>query len=263
MKISLFYYSGAGNTKFIAKKISSNLKKLKHEVSLIKISSSSIINIQVSDMYIIGFPIYDLTSPQLVDDLIYNIEDSNKPISFFCTKAFASANSIKEVSELSSKKNLYTVAQMELYMPATDALIFFAKKDSFSEKIIKFFYSRNIDKKIDKFTSKIFKNKTNKIQQKWYVYLSFLIPQKTKDDFHAQYTKYIPQFYSQTDICIECMKCVKECPRDNIRFDEQIKFELNCDMCLHCVHHCPTQSIQIGDFTQNNVRYKKVDLNQN
>ena len=37
-------------------------------------------------------------------------------------------------------------------------------------------------------------------------------------------------------------------------------FDLYCDMCLHCVHHCPTQSIQIGDFTKEHVRYKKVDL---
>jgi len=29
---------------------------------------------------------------------------------------------------------------------------------------------------------------------------------------------------------------------------------------LHCVHHCPTQSIQIGEFTKDTVRYKKVDI---
>lgn len=260
MKISLFYYSGAGNTKYIAKKISLKLQKFNHEVQLLKITATSILDVKTSDMYIIGFPIYDLTSPQLVKDLIANIKDTNKAISFFCTKAFASADSIKEVSELSAKKSLYTVAQLELFMPATDALIFFAKADSVTEKIIKFFYSRNIDKRVDIFISQILNDKINSVKQKWYVYLAFLIPKKTKDDFHAQYTKYIPMFYSQTDICIECMKCVKECPRDNIRFDEYIRFDLNCDMCLHCVHHCPTESIQIGDFTEGNARYKKVDL---
>jgi ferredoxin/flavodoxin len=259
MQISLYYYSGAGNTKFIAKKIRNNLKKLNYKINFIKINNSSIIDIKSIDMYIIGFPIYDLTSPQLVKDLIKNIKDKNKPISFFCTKAFTSGESIKELNQLAFKKNLITTSIMELYMPGTDALVFFAKPNSLTEKIIKFFHSRNIDKKVTIFISNILKNKTIKIKQKWYTYLSFLISKKTKDNFHAQYTKYIPQFYSQTDICIECMKCVNECPRDNIRFDEYIKFDLNCDMCLHCVHHCPTQSIQIGDLTQGNVRYK--DLN--
>jgi ferredoxin len=260
MKISLYYYSGAGNTKFIAKKINQKFKKLNHEINFIKITNSSIININSCDMYIIGFPIYDLSSPQLVKDLINNIKNKNKAISFFCTKAFASGESIKELNQLAIKKDLNTISTMELYMPGTDALVFFAKANSLTEKIIKFFHSRNIDKKVDKFISNILKNKTITIKQKWYTYLSFLIPQKTKDSFHAQYTKYIPKFYSEPDICIECMKCVKECPRDNIKFDEYIKFDSNCDMCLHCVHHCPTQSIQIGNFTQGNVRYKKVDL---
>jgi ferredoxin/menaquinone-dependent protoporphyrinogen IX oxidase len=261
MQVSLYYYSGAGNTKFIAKKISENLKDLDYKVSLMKITNNSIINLKKSDMYIVGFPVYDLTSPQLVKDLIINLEDKNKPISFFCTKAFASAEAIKELSELSNKQNLQVISTMELYMPATDALVLFAKQNSWIEKILKFFHSRNIDKKINEFVSKLLKSKPIYIKQKWYTHLSFLIPQKIKNDFHAQYTKYIPQFYSQTDICIECMKCVKECPRDNIRFDEYIKFDLNCDMCLHCVHHCPTQSIQIGSLTQGNTRYNSINLN--
>ena len=260
MNISLYYYSGAGNTKFIAKKISSKLKKMNYKVNFVKITEKSIVNIKSADIYIIGFPVYDLTSPQLVKDLISNLNDRDKSISFFCTKAFASADSIKELSELAEKQNLQTVATMELYMPGTDALVFFAKENSLSEKIIKFFHSRNIDKKVNQFISKIFKNKVVNTPQKWYIYLSFLIPQKTKDNFHAQYSKFVPEFYSQTDICIECMKCVNGCPRDNIRFDEYIKFDLNCDMCLHCIHHCPTQSIQIGDYTQGNVRYKKINL---
>ena len=260
MTISLFYYSGAGNTKFIAKKISTHLKKLNHIINFVKITNNSIVDIKSSDLYIVGFPVYDITSPQLVKDFINNIKERNKPIAFFCTKAFASGESIKELYEIANKKNLQTVAKMEFYMPGTDALVFFAQPNTWSEKILKFFHSRNIDKKVEVFISKTVQDNELHIKKKWYTYLSFLIPQKAKDKFHAQYTNYIPEFYSQTDICIECMKCVKECPRDNIRFDEYIKFDLNCDMCLHCVHHCPTQSIQIGNFTQGNVRYKKVDL---
>ena len=222
MLISIYYYSGAGNTKFIAKKISKKLKDLNYEINFVKITTTSICNIKNSDLYIIGFPIYDLTSPQLVKDLILNIKEKNKPISFFCTKAFASGESIKELYELSNKQELKTISTMELYMPATDALVFFAKPNSWSEKVLKFFHSRNIDRKVDKFILQLLESKRCIIRKKWYTYFSFLIPQKTKDNFHAQYTKYVPEFYSQTDICIECMKCVNECPRDNIRFDEYI-----------------------------------------
>ena len=136
----------------------------------------------------------------------------------------------------------------------------FSKKGSLTEKLLKSFHSRNIDNKVNYFVQNILKCKEIVVPKKWYVYLSFLISQNLKDKFHSQYTKYVPQFYSQTDICIECMKCVKGCPRENIIFDERIKFGLDCDMCLHCVHHCPTDSIQIGNMTQGNVRYTKVTI---
>ena len=258
MKISLFYYSGAGNTKFIAKKISTVLKSNSCSVSMTRVMKNSVVDIEEeSDLYIVGFPIYDLTTPSLVKDLLETLKKKNKPIAFFCTKAFASADSIKELSDI---QGFQTVGVMELYMPATDALLIFAKKDSSTEKIVKYFHSRNIDKKVSHFVKTLLKHQEVKVAKKWYVNLSFLIPQNFKDKFHAQYSKYVPDFYSQPDICIECMKCVKECPRENIIFDENIKFGLDCDMCLHCVHHCPTDSIQIGSLTQGNVRYTKVQL---
>jgi len=261
LDISLYYYSGAGNTKFIAKKIRKGLNKHGHQVHFVKITDQTVTEVKRGDAYIVGFPIYDLTSPQLVKDLITNLHDQHKPISFFCTKAFASADAMKELYELSTRQHLSTISTMEVYMPGTDALVLFAAPNSVTEKVLKFFHSRNIDKKVDRFIMKVSQNKPQRvIRQKWYTYLSFLIPQKTKEAFHAQYTQYIPEFYSQTDLCIECMKCVNECPRDNIRFDDYIQFDLNCDMCLHCVHHCPVESIQIGDFTQGHVRYRKVDI---
>jgi len=116
LKIAIYYYSGAGNTKFIVNKINRQLKELQHETNLVKITNNSILNVKNYDTYIVGFPIYDLTSPQLVKDLLANIKDRNRPISFFCTKAFASGESIKELSELSNKHNLQTIATMELYM---------------------------------------------------------------------------------------------------------------------------------------------------
>ena len=56
------------------------------------------------------------------------------------------------------------------------------------------------------------------------------------------------------------MLCVKSCPRENIRFEDGIKFGLNCDMCLRCLHHCPVDSIQLGKFTKGTVRYNKVEV---
>lgn len=70
------------------------------------------------------------------------------------------------------------------------------------------------------------------ISQKRNACLSFLIPRKVKESFHAQYAKYIPNFYCLDEVCTQCMLCVKNCPRESISFVDGIKFGSICDMCL-------------------------------
>jgi len=261
VKISLLYYSGAGNTKFIAKALAKKLKEENHEVKLSKVTDSFAQNFdQDFDLVIIGFPVYDLTSPLSVRALVNNLNVSNKPIAFFCTKAFASADAILELTQITKKKGMKNIAKIEFYMPGTDMLGMFAKKDSKTERVVKFFHSRNIGSKLDQFIKKIERVEIDSFSKKWYVYLAPLIPKKWKDAFHNQYNRFVPKFFSIDDRCIECMKCVKGCPRENIQFDEGIKFELNCDMCLHCLHHCPSDSIQVGKFTEGTVRYNRVEF---
>lgn len=261
MKIALLYYSGAGNTKFIAQNIYKKLLEKSYNVELLKITSKPISkSYQDFDLYIVGFPVYDLVAPKLVTDLVENLKVKNKPIAYFCTKAFMSVDAIKELSDITTSHGLITLATLDLFMPGTDLLAFAAKKDSGTEKIIKLFHSRNIGLKIDRFIRQIEKNENVFISQKWYSHLSFLIPRKSKESFHDQYSKYIPNFHCLDDVCTECMICVKNCPRENISFADGIKFGSNCDMCLKCVHHCPVEAIQVGDATKGKVRYHKVEI---
>jgi len=262
MNIALLYYSGAGNTKFIAQNIYKKLKEKSYDVKLLNITNKPIQELNHDiDLFIVGFPVYDLVAPKLVKDLVQNLEAQNKPIAYFCTKAFMSVDAIMELSEISTNRGLSTVATLDLFMPGTDLLAFAAKKNSGTEKMLKFFHSRNIGSKIDKFISRIEKNKKVSISRKWYSYLSFLLPKKSKEAFHAQYSKSIPDFYADNDICAECMLCVKNCPLGNISFTDGIKFGLNCDMCLKCLHHCPVEAIQVGEATKGKARYNKVEIN--
>jgi len=262
MKISLLFYSGAGNTKFIAGKLSKVLKSRSHEVEITQVNSRTVNGFnQDVDLFIVGFPVYDITSPALIKQLVNNIKSTNKPIAYFNTKAFISGDSIFELVEISNAKGLKCVASQDFYMPATDALVLFAKKGSRTEKVLKYFHTRGINSKLEKFVDRIEEGKELKVTKKWYDVLSVLIPDSVKKSFHDQYTKYIPEFYSINDVCIECMLCVNGCPRENIRFEEGIKFDLNCDMCLSCIHHCPVDAIQIGNMTQGNVRLRKIEIN--
>ena len=260
-KYVIYYYSGAGNTKYIAKELQKQLLENSYTVDLIRITKKSIAEPNIeADNYIIGFPVYDLSAPSLVTELLRKIRNKDISISYFCTKAFMSVDAILELHKISSHNGLKTIAVQDFYMPGTDALALFAKKDSKTETLLKFFHSRNIPQKVSQFILRIENKKEVNIKTKWYTILSFLIPQKIKQNFHDQYTKYVPLLHSKEDTCIKCMLCVKGCPQENIRLDQTIKFDLNCDLCLKCLHHCPVDSIQLGKMTEGNVRYKKVEL---
>ena len=49
------------------------------------------------------------------------------------------------------------------------------------------------------------------------------------------------------DSCIECGKCIKNCPQKNINIvDGQFQFGKNCIGCVRCSFNCPTNAIDIG-----------------
>ncbi len=47
--------------------------------------------------------------------------------------------------------------------------------------------------------------------------------------------------------CIDCMKCVKNCPMSNISFkDGKFSFGTNCALCVRCAFYCPKDAINLG-----------------
>ena len=58
--------------------------------------------------------------------------------------------------------------------------------------------------------------------------------------------------------CVRCMKCVRDCPVNNIRAEEgRLRFGKNCAGCMRCSFSCPSDAIRIGllDFMRVNGPY--------
>ncbi len=49
--------------------------------------------------------------------------------------------------------------------------------------------------------------------------------------------------------CVSCLRCVRSCPRNNIRLEEgKILFGRDCLLCMRCAFHCPEDAIHMGLF---------------
>lgn len=67
--------------------------------------------------------------------------------------------------------------------------------------------------------------------------------------------------YYTTDACISCGLCEKVCPTRTISFDGwHPSWGTDCVQCLACIHRCPVRAIEYGKETIKKGRYKHPDL---
>lgn len=62
------------------------------------------------------------------------------------------------------------------------------------------------------------------------------------------------KYFHTNSQCIQCKRCVRGCPLDNITTDPdgQVRWKHeNCTGCLRCYHRCPAHAVEFGRFTKN------------
>ena len=64
------------------------------------------------------------------------------------------------------------------------------------------------------------------------------------------------KFTVDDDVCIKCGKCAKVCPVDNITGTPPVwNHNGRCTSCLACYHYCPTHAINFGKITRKRGQY--------
>jgi len=264
MKILLLYYSGAGNTKFIAKVIEESIIERNHIVKSIKITEKSIETLDNDfDILFLGFPIYFRDAPELIYKALDKLSGNSRPIMVFITKGLYAGNAFKYIHEAASSKCFVPMGFINLLMLGMDLLTYVIKSDSFLEKIGISIHSRNINKKVNRFIDKMEKNKTiRKVNMKWYTFFDELIMKKIEIKVDNDHRDWIKKFNVNEETCIKCLKCVEGCPRINIKFTEKIIFGMNCDVCLYCINNCPQKAINISQNTIGKVKCSEERINK-
>jgi flavodoxin/ferredoxin len=264
MKVQLAYYSGAGNTKFVAKLIENRLVQNGHIVKSIRLTEKNINSLDNDfDILYLGFPVYFRDAPKLVYKIYDKLSGKNRPIMIFLTKGLYSGNAIKNIYKVSLENKFVLKGFIELFMPGSDLLTSKIKEGSFSEKIFTGIHSLNIVNKVNNFVNKMEKNKIiSNINNKWYTYFDELIVKKLEIKHNNSHKDWIEKLVANEEKCIKCMKCVNGCPCNNITCIDRIVFGKNCDVCLYCISNCPQFAINISEETINNVKYSEEKINK-
>jgi len=64
------------------------------------------------------------------------------------------------------------------------------------------------------------------------------------------------KFTVDNKVCIQCGKCAKVCPVDNIKGTPPLWLHNGkCTSCLACYHYCPVHAINYGSITRRREQY--------
>lgn len=231
----ILYFSGSGNSKFVALYLE---RLLKDNVVSLKdiIKEKRSLNFVSDKPYVIVCPIYAWRYSSLIEDILKKSKlDGNKKIYFLATMGLNCGNADKYLRKIANSKSMEYMGFGKIVMPSNYVV---SEKVESKEQIY-----QTISKAIPiikNFANSILNNeKINYIKRDklGFIYSSFF--NYGFDHFYKGSKNLIVD-----DDCIKCKKCISVCPLNNISFiDDKIVISKNCMFCLSCVNNCPKNAI--------------------
>lgn len=264
MNVLILYFSGTGNTYFIADKIFTRLNKEEHNVKMQSLENIQLKEIEETDILIFGYPIYACDIPDFIENHLHQLNTvKNKGVIVYCTMGLYAGNSLRRVIKFFSKKGFKSLDYQEIKMPGSDGLVYMKKDSKYVKNVMSTDFhessevngaNKKIIDKVDKANSTGINSLPEKIPGLKISGMIMGILMKLVYKFMENRLK--KKFWVDKS-CIKCGLCEDNCPADNIIMKEDnIEFLVKCYLCMRCINQCPVEAIQIGKKTKGKFRYK-------
>ncbi len=260
MTIEIYYFSGTGNSLFIAQE----LKKRLPDCSLIPIvhalKSGKIKT--AADAIGIVFPIYATTYPDEIRQFIELLDYNKDTYVFAVSSRKCRPRVFSALGELLNQKGSMLSAARSISMPQNYIPVF---KTETQEDIKR--QDQALMQTLDEFVQAIL-NRQVSIDQasKLPAPVAILYSIVRFSAFLNRKTRYFNlanRFYS-TDNCTGCGLCEKVCLSERIQLVGGRPIwnpDIPCRHCLACIHYCPATAIQIkGAKTEASGRYHHIGI---
>ncbi len=245
-KLGLYVFSGTGNTLKVAKLYENELKDLYEtkiiEINLKDIKEGKIINPNDFDLVGFGYPIYGFNPTWLFTKYIKSLPklDNTKPAFFF--KSSGEPLHVNDASSMKCmrilrRKGFDILSERHIVMPYN---MIFRHSDEMAKLMYEYALGYVKDHALSLKELKHEKIKANVFKHSVSGIVSIINP---FSHVHG------PMFKVDNKECIHCMKCVNNCPCNNITYDKEknkFKFGNNCALCVRCSFNCPKNAINIG-----------------
>lgn len=264
MKSAIVYFSGTGNTAYIAKQIRDEINSRGLEASSYSIEDDTMQSkeqvktiINEADLLFLGYPIYGSKAPKLMEEFIEKLPMTDKKCSVvvFTTVALASGDGPVYLKKLLENKGYELSYAREFIMnnnfnvPGFPDVLRVGSEDKVNKRLEK---SRlRVKGLVDDLLSGKKRLQGNHLPAK-------LLGSTQRAHVDSLIDKISATMLVEHSRCTSCGICVRKCPVGNIEMHNgQIVLKDHCIGCMRCYHICKTEAINITKATLDGNRWPR------
>lgn len=244
----ILYFTGTGNSKYIAKALADRLGD--EVVSLNEVIKNNLSKEFASEKpFVIVAPIYAWRLPRVVDEVVLTATfKGSKEIYFVATMGSQTGKCDKYCKKNAKAAGMNYRGFRGIQMPNNYVIASVMDDEATNDEII-----RKALPQVDEIAEAIRAGreigKTDRTPASGFL----------SGPVNNMFTKHMnsAKDYEVSDACISCGKCVSLCAMNNVELSSDGKptFGTRCINCYACLQACPTQAINIPGKTNEHGRY--------
>jgi len=237
--IGIFYFSGTGNTKMVAKLLATEFNRYVRVVDVIAIDellkTNKTTEIEKYDIIGFGYPVHALNAPHIFFDFIEQLQAGKQKKTFIFKSAgdpFMKGGSTALVRKALQKKG-YDVFYERLFVMPANVLV------RYPDRLIKQLYNTAVQR-VKTMVYEIL-SETTKIQKNTFFSTFLTAAFSSMENFGA---RFFGKNLHVSGSCNLCGICISNCPTNNITKQKgHIRFHSKCNLCMRCIYRCPVNAI--------------------
>ena len=253
----IFYFTGTGNSIYVAQNISEYNNDRVVSISEEMKQNADNLEYYLSEDEMIGFvyPVYAWAPPMLVLNFISRLRFHNYNNNYIFSIATCGdniGNTMDVLQSILRKKGLELNSGFSITMPNNYIILGNVdSKELQEEKLLK------AEGKLQEI-KEILKDRKKGVFQVEKGFLPIILTNVINPLFNTFGIN--PKKFYATDDCTGCGLCEKVCSIGNISVHIKPTWGQKCTQCLACIHRCPTKAIQYGKGTIKKGRYKNPNM---
>jgi len=244
-KAVLFYFSGTGNTWWVAEELSRHLNQKgfnSRAYSIEKITSANAASlIEESTLVGFGYPIHGSDLPQPMKEFIEALPQyPGKDALVFCTQWLWSGDGAYIGASMLKEKG-YTVKWGEHFLMPNNVSVSVIRLPYTNDPARLSAVRQRVARKINRLVSRI---TAGKLYRHGFNTFAYLLGCMQRLPFRRYYHRLQNDIAINKNVCIDCGDCVRLCPVGNLYYaGEEIKTKGNCILCTRCYNFCPVAAV--------------------